>query len=148
MPSNPEPKPVISLDRVSDEKAFSLLNFSDGQDIDYFEVTYACPASDDQHNNAGPGTSVVSTYLGLSVTHYPPRLYCKASGGDKCNDIAVYRPATVPTLYHSVPKTGYFSLYSPTHLLGAKKCYFQLKNTDFAWQGAFNYNLAIGYVSA
>jgi tetratricopeptide (TPR) repeat protein len=64
-------------------------------------------------------------------------------------DMEIYRCDELNRkLYESLPKTSHECIYNPTYVLGARKCYLALKNADYSSQGAFFYDLVIGYYSA
>jgi hypothetical protein len=134
----------------SDRKSYSALNFHNQQDVDYFDVSYQCPASDDTDAANRSRNSSNNNYLGLSSTHLPPVLSCLVVPADcRCMDVVVYKcDALGRSLVISEAKSMGISMDSPSLTLGAKEGYFVIQNHDPASQGAFTYNLQVTYSSA
>ncbi len=135
---------------ASVEKRFERLNFHDAQDVDYFDVTYQCPATDDTDAANRPATSGSSSALGFSYSHRPPELSCHVTPDDfRCMDLDAYKDgAGTPVLLASEVRAAGIKITSPSRCLGAKRCHFVLKNHDFAAAGAFFYAARFVYRSA
>lgn len=133
-----------------DEKTFENLNLHDGQDIDYFNVAFQCPAYDDSDEANRPRMAGANNYWGITHAHLPPILSCSVKPADlRCMDVDVYKgDVHNRALSASDMRSTGFMIDSPSRTLGAKQCYLVMRNHDSISQGAFRYALRISYSSA
>ncbi len=143
VPDAPHKIGVMKKDQI----IFDHLNLHDQQDIDYFDVSYQCPTYDDTDETNRPRSGGTNNYWGITYAHLPPILSCSVNSADlHCIDVDVYKcDALNQVLYASDPQSIGYSFDSPTRSLGAKRCYFVIKNHNFLIQGAFPYTLRISY---
>ena len=128
---------------------FDDLNFHSATDVDMFHLHYEPLPGDDTCALDAPVEEDVSGQLGLSLTRYPPSLVIEADGHGSCVDLALsVDGARKSRPWRSVRKVGSFVLYNPTRVFANRSVFVAFKNTSFAFQGAFGYSAAFGYLPA
>lgn len=130
-------------------KHFDSLNFHSATDQDFFSIQYESLPGDAACLLKKPTKVLVSAYLGLYVSHYPPCLCISINANGMCTDLDLYKTIShKPQLYKSHAKEFSLSLFNPTKVFTNKTLYAVIKNSNFTYQGAFPYGVEFGYVPA
>ncbi len=145
---------TMALDLPDPVKGSNLtlekLNLQSATDEDYFKVTYQGRGSDDACGLKKPKVEPVRLLFGAAhMTHYPPVLWGSVWAEDSnCVDLDLYQSDKYQRqLYQSLPKSHYFRIENPGDKLhGEKQLYLRIKNASYTCQGAFPYDLSVGYM--
>lgn len=128
---------------------FENLNLNSASDQDFFFVQWQSLPGDDTCTFEEPVSEVISDYLGISVTRYPPSPQISIASEGICTDLALYRFISgAPQLISTLPKESSLLLYNPVRRFSTHSLIAAIKNNNFTSQGAFPYRASFGYIPA
>lgn len=123
-----------------------VLNFDSVTDLDYFCIKYQSPKSDDDYQGDG-FTTLLSDILDLHLIDCPPSISISLSNTNgNCPAIDIY--TSEKKLLISVARGSHVSINNPTRSFPDKTFFVVIKNSDFASQGVFTYNISVKYCTA
>jgi hypothetical protein len=141
-------KQALFATNVKSWKSYENLTLHNNVDQDFFNVTFQSVPEDDKYSLVAPVSQVLCSFLGLSVTTYPPLVWVSLQNQDDgLTDMVIfksdlYKRAVAQTLN----KGNYIRLNDPALTFPDKKFYVQIKNSDYATQGALKYSIEFGYM--
>lgn len=130
---------------------FDQLTLGNANDVDYFALNFLPSQKDKECQILQPNTMVLSEFLGLSLTFYPPRLIVSLQNSDSdCVDITLFtsdvqglKPA------HSSRGMNSLAVWNPLRVgYPDAKMYVMVKNGDYVTQGAIEYGVTFCYAHA
>jgi hypothetical protein len=128
---------------------FDSLNLHNAADQDYFFLKWQSLQGDDAYTLEKPVTEIISDYMGISVTRYPPCLQISVLAEGMCSDLVLYRFVSgAAQLVSTLIKEASLLLYNPASHFPTHSLIAAVRNTDFPVQGAFPYRAEFGYMPA
>jgi hypothetical protein len=139
---------ALFVPNVQSWKSYDKLTLHNNVDLDYFNVTFQSMPQDDKYTAIGPVTQVLSPYLGLSSTTYPPLVWVKVQNQDDgLTDLVIYKSDQFKqAIVQTLNKGNFVRIFDPVLAFPDKKFYVLIKNTDYALQGAIRYAVEFGYM--